>query len=154
MADYEIVETNPQPYIYIEHECEFGPGMQPLFAGAFGKLWQFREAHGIVPVGPPMSVTMHVAVNRSRFRVSLPVGIDDAKKATGEIAYDTLPAGRAVHVTHSGSYERLGETYDALMRWMGENGHGPGMPCWEVYVDDPGDVPEEKLRTEIYMPLG
>jgi len=154
MAEFEVVETNPQPYIFIEHEAEFGPDMQPLFADAFGKLWQFREAHGIVPVGPPMSVTVWVKGNRSRFRVSLPVGIGDAEKATGEIAFDTLPAGLAAHVTHNGSYQGLGATYDALMGWMSAQGHTPAMPCWEVYVDDPGEVPEETLRTEIYMPIG
>ncbi len=153
MAEHEIIETNPQPYIFIEKECAFGPDMQPLYADAFGKLWNFRTEHGIVPAGPPMSVTMSVQGNRSRFRVSLPVGVEDARKATGEIAFDTLPAGRAVHVTHTGSYEKLGETYDALMQWMGDNGHTPNMPCWEVYADDPGEVPEEKLRTEIYMPI-
>ena len=153
MAVYEIIETHPQPYIFIEHEAAFGPEMQPLFADAFGKLWQFREANGVTPVGPPMSVTMHVEGNRARFRVSLPVSAEDARKATGEIRSDTLAAGKAVHATHTGDYVRLSETYVAVMKWMTEQGHRPGMPCWEVYVDDPGEVAVEKLRTEIFMPV-
>ena len=28
------------------------------------------------------------------------------------------------------------------------------MPIWEVYVDDPGEVEEAKLRTEIFRRVG
>lgn len=31
---------------------------------------------------------------------------------------------------------------------------GQALPIWEVYVDDPGEVPEAELRTEIYRRVG
>lgn len=151
----EIITAEAQPYIYVEKESEFGSAMEPHFIDGFGKLGGFLQKHGATPVGPPMSVTMTVDGNRSRFRVSHPVTAEVADRAESDsvVNSDVLKGGKTVHVTHTGSYEGLSQTYDDLMTWMQKEGLGAGMPCWEVYVDDPGEVPEQKLRTEIFIPV-
>lgn len=39
-------------------------------------------------------------------------------------------------------YEKLGEVYVAIERWMEANGVRPADPPWEWYVTDPGEHPD------------
>jgi effector-binding domain-containing protein len=53
-----------------------------------------------------------------------------------------------------GPYDTLGETYAALMRWIGEQGRVVAGPMWEVYWTDPGTEPDPaRWRTEVIIPV-
>jgi len=71
----------------------------------------------------------------------------------GDIQCGELPAGKAISVTHVGSYDGLAETWRKLGAWIKEQGIEARADPWESYVDDPGEVPVEKLRTVIYWPV-
>ena len=43
---------------------------------------------------------------------------------------------------HSGPYDTLSQTYDALAAWIAAEGHIAGDGPWEIYVSDPGTVPD------------
>ena len=61
------------------------------------------------------------------------------------------PAGRVVTVAYHGSYDGLGEAYDALSRYCAEHKLARAGPFWEVYGhwnDDPA-----KLRTDVFQLL-
>jgi effector-binding domain-containing protein len=40
-----------------------------------------------------------------------------------------------------------------MMAYVQENGLSFAPPTWEVYLNDPSEVPEEQLLTEIYQAL-
>jgi effector-binding domain-containing protein len=50
---------------------------------------------------------------------------------------------------HRGAYDELGLTYEALEKWVVENGYRVTGAPWESYLDEP-DVAEP--RTEVYLP--
>jgi AraC family transcriptional regulator len=66
-----------------------------------------------------------------------------------------LPAGRYATTTHIGPYEALGDVWARFMgEWLPRSGERmkDGV-SFEIYRNTPGEVPKEKLRTELYIPL-
>jgi effector-binding domain-containing protein len=39
------------------------------------------------------------------------------------------------------------------MDWIAEQGLMMATPTWEIYLDDPGEVPEAELRTKVHVAL-
>ena len=77
--------------------------------------------------------------------VPLPAGLDEQR----------LPAGRYACAVHVGPYEKLGDAWARFMgEWLPASGHrlGDGV-SYEIYRNNPMQVPKEQLRTEMYVPL-
>ena len=64
-----------------------------------------------------------------------------------------LPAVTCAVAIHRGSYEELGLAHHSLFAWAQDNGHDPAGGIREIYVNDPNDVPEESLETEVLLPI-
>jgi effector-binding domain-containing protein len=66
----------------------------------------------------------------------------------GELEAGVTPSGQAVTALHVGPYDRLGETYDAMLAWAAGRGLRLGDTFWELY----GDWTEDpaRLETRIY----
>jgi len=64
-----------------------------------------------------------------------------------------LPGGPAAIALHVGAYPKLGAAYERLREWMAANGNEPGVGPWESYVNNPMEVPEQDLRTEVIWPV-
>jgi effector-binding domain-containing protein len=47
----------------------------------------------------------------------------------------------------------LKPVYNALLQWIGENGHTPTGIAYEFYYNSPNEVPESDLLTKIILPL-
>ena len=101
-----------------------------------------------------MSVFLGMDPSVLRFRGGVLVSAEDAAKAAGSIKTDKLPEGEAMTATHVGPYANLNLSHGALWKHMEDNGIPGSMPVWEIYVDDPGEVAEENLRTEIFRKIG
>jgi effector-binding domain-containing protein len=65
----------------------------------------------------------------------------------------TLPGGRFLSVLHTGPYPGVGKAYERLFAYMGEHGLAPGGPSRELYLNDPAEVPEDELLTEVQFPV-
>ncbi|KYK34544.1 MAG: hypothetical protein AYK22_05300 [Thermoplasmatales archaeon SG8-52-3] len=56
-------------------------------------------------------------------------------------------------ITHKEPYDKCGETYNKLYQWIEQNGNTITGPTQEVYLNDPREVGEEEILTEIYAPI-
>ncbi len=77
-----------------------------------------------------------------------PAGLDGA--AAGVV---TLPGGRFASVLHTGPYPGVGKAYERLFGYMNEHRLVPVGPSRELYLNDPAEVPEEELLTEVQFPV-
>ena len=71
------------------------------------------------------------------------------------IRLDTIPGGRyAVH-TLRGSYSGMHDAFQRMLgRWLPASGEEiDDRPCIEIYLNDPSEVTEAELRTELCIPL-
>ena len=78
----------------------------------------------------------------------------DVGRVEGVNIYD-LEETTAACTVHSGAYERLGEAYDALLKWVSENGYEIAGPVREMYlhVVKPVRQDDESYVTEIQVPV-
>ena len=151
MPEFAMRDVDPIHYLCVESES----GMDPQSVGeamgkAFGRVMEFMQHHGIPPAGQPIAIYSDYDPKVMRFRAGVPVAADDTRAAERDIVAGTTPSGKVLHFTHIGPYATLRDSYGAMMAHCEAQGLKVGAPAWEVYVDDPFEVPEERLRTEVY----
>lgn len=66
---------------------------------------------------------------------------------TADVVCSATPGGKVARVAHYGPYTELGRAYDAMGKWLRENGHLGATPFWEIYGDWYDDW--SKVRTDI-----
>jgi len=72
---------------------------------------------------------------------------------TGEISLCIVPGGTFAVKRITGPYSKLGAAFGDVVAWIGENGlviDGRGR---SLFHDDPKALPEEKLRSEAWIPV-
>lgn len=65
----------------------------------------------------------------------------------------TLPAIRAVSVVYRGPYHGVEAGYNKIFSYAEENNLETFMPSRELYFNDPAEVPEEELMTEVQVQI-
>ena len=78
----------------------------------------------------------------------------EAKKETGELRFKTLPEIRAACVFHKGSYRTFSESYEAVLRYIEENGYEIAGEIRESYIDGVWNKDDEsQWLSEIQVPV-
>lgn len=144
----------PQHYIYVDRECPYGPEIAKAMESGFGEVFTFVGTQGLKPLSMPMSVYLEMDPTMLRFRAGVIVSAEDATKASGNIKSDQLPSGDIMTATHTGPYDQMSDSHQAMWKHMEAEGIPAAMPVWEIYVDDPGQVPANQLRTDLYRAIG
>jgi effector-binding domain-containing protein len=122
-------------------------GIPTFLATAFAKVPRTIAQQGLEPIGPPYA--------RYHFREDGSIDVEAGFPISGHLARTTdvepgaLPAGHVVTTVHVGAYDQVGNAYEALTRYLLNNGYEPAGTAWESYLDDP-EVPEP--RTKVYLP--
>ena len=114
----------------------------------FGKPLMFGRCHDDPDVTP---------AEQCRYDACLVVKA--SAKVRGPVTPIDLPGGSFAVATHRGPYDRLGETYAALLARVanepleGQRRQLGDPPSLERYLNDPRKTAPEELLTEIWMPL-
>lgn len=119
---------------------------------AFPAIFQAITAAGVAPAGPPLARYFSFGEPVVEFECAIPVATPFT--GHGDIKASSVGGGDAVVCTHVGPYDTIGQTWEALMAWIGEQGRNPGGAGWESYLTDPGEEPDPaKWVTEVCLPL-
>jgi len=154
MPEFEIIEVDETPYLYVDRSTSHDPGeIGPAMGSAFQEVWSFMQAEGIAPTGGALSVYTSYDPEKMDFRSGFAIAPGDMAKASGAVKADVTPAGRAVHGTHKGPYSGIRQSYGEMHAFVQAKGVQFTAPTWEVYLNSPGEVPEEELLTELYQAL-
>lgn len=154
MSAYAIETLDARPYLYVAGEAPLEPeAMSAVIGAGFARVAAALQEAGAAPASRPM--VLYTAMDRARmvFRVGFFVDEAGAAAAGGDVQRDRTPGGATVRVTHTGPYDQLANSYEAVMAALARDGLTARMPTWEVYIDDPGCTPPEALRTDIHIPL-
>ncbi len=90
----------------------------------------------------------------SNIKVRYSQAVDRIGKENDSIKFEKLNPIKAACVYHKGAYEKLGEAYGYILKWVEENGYEIAEPIRERYIDgmwNKEDVNE--WLTEIQIPI-
>ena len=123
------------------------------YADGFGQITKFIAKNKLHQAGAPFGIEGGMAAGTYNFEAGIPVDRADALSADGVRVAQSY-AGKALKTTHVGAYDGLSKTEDKLAAYAAAHGYTPKGSMISWYVDDPSGTPVEKLRTEIYAPIG
>lgn len=149
--EVEITELFPQPTLAIKATTTPAE-LANVLGVLFGRVLAYARESGAEIVGQPF--TRYLAFNEKTVQLEAGMPVAMSVEGRSEVIAGELPAGPAAVTVHVGPYSRLAEAHVAISAWLTENGRQPAGPPWEVYLTDPGRVPDpEKWQTRVVYPL-
>lgn len=151
MEDIEIVEMDGLNVIGTRARGAYGDT-----ADLIPKVFQFAFENRLEISGPPIFLCHELSMeeveramrnNDADLEVALPV--KGEVNETEEIKHYSLPPVKVARTIHKGPYQKVGDTYNRLFAWMAENGKKVMGPYREYYLNDPSEVPENEILTEV-----
>ncbi|MCL4248415.1 MAG: GyrI-like domain-containing protein [Anaerolineae bacterium] len=118
---------------------------------AFDEIMAYLGALGEQPAGPPFVVYHNMDMQNLDIEIGFPV----SKRLPGKdrVQAGNLPEGRVATCLHTGPYSEIGQAYEALSKWVDENGYQATGTAIEIYLNDPEVTAPDKLQTQIVYPL-
>lgn len=143
-----IAET---PFLYMRRQVKPEEVAEAL-ASMLPPVFQYATTQGIPFAGPP--TTRYVSFGPGLVTIEAGMPVAGQAEGTDEIMAGSLVGGEVASTIHKGPYDSLDQGYEAIQRWMMENDEESGGAPWEVYLTDPGEVPDPaEWLTEIIHPL-
>lgn len=152
----EVVDVEPMQILFAAgHSSQDPEAIGPALAEAYGKVMAVIREQELRQQAAPLSVATRWEDNIYEFKAGIPI------EAAGEISVasdsdvqmETTYAGKAVRAVHTGPYEQLAVTYDAIEEFIEARGLAVNGYSWEQYVSEPGKTAEADLVTHIYYPV-
>jgi effector-binding domain-containing protein len=116
----------------------------------YQELFDYLARQDVAVTGPPFA---RYAFGEG-FGVEAGFPVAAPVHGEGGIVMSSLPPTRAATTLHTGPYERLGDAYDALEKWIADHGQERNGLHWEVYLTDPETEPDpRRYQTIVVMPF-
>ena len=149
---FDVRAVPAQPVLFVRRTCKRG-AISATIGPALAAVGAVMQKLGAKMAGPPF--TRYTAWRETDCDLEVGAPITPAVQSNdADVQSGQLGGGQALHTTHVGHYDKLGEAYDAAAQWLAANKREPTGPPWEVYVTDPGSVANpDDWKTEIYFPL-
>ncbi|MFZ2455046.1 MAG: GyrI-like domain-containing protein [Candidatus Altiarchaeia archaeon] len=155
MEEVTVVELKPQAVLGTRKKGRYTdiPAMLGALCGYPGAMPAFS--------GPPVFVChesspeeVEKANKEGTADVEVAIPVSKKIKGSKEIKNYELPGGKMAKIVHKGPYAKCGPAYEKLFAWIAKNKKKLAGPTREVYLNDPREVSEMDLLTEIYAPIG
>ncbi|HXV71451.1 MAG TPA: GyrI-like domain-containing protein [Acidimicrobiia bacterium] len=115
----------------------------------FGSVALYLDKTTNPPIGPPFARYRRLGARRFRVEAGFPV--ERRIYGSDEIVGSSLPGGTVAITTHTGPYDGMEATYEALASWLYSRDAIPVGDPWEIYFSEPTDPPGT-WRTDIVQP--
>ena len=150
----KIMELEPKNLIYVA----LTGGYSSLDYGkAYEQLWAVVKSQKLFTKGIEsicVSYDDPKITEASLQRSEVSLAIHKPAQPEGNVSCKSLAGGKYAVFSYQGSYAQLSAVCDAAMRWVVESEYElRDEPMFEKYLNDARRTPEEKLKTEIYIPI-
>ncbi len=118
---------------------------------SYGTIMAHMTGGGQHPAGMPFVAYYNMDIEDLDVEIGIPTA--EILAGDGDIYGAEIPAGKVAECVYTGPYSGMRPAYDQLAAFVAEQGVEVTGIAYEMYIDDPGDTPEEELRTLILFPL-
>jgi effector-binding domain-containing protein len=147
----ELVNLDPATTAVIRSVVPVA-GLRDFFDDSFRTLAQVLAAQRVNAMSPAFGLYRGTPGETLDLEVGF-VTDRPVQPADGIIA-GSLPGGRAGRLTHSGSFDGLGSSWQRLETWIQAQGLSLRPERWESYVTRPSpEMNPRDLRTDLTWPL-
>ena len=150
----KIIELEPKNLIYVALTGKYGT---LDYGKAYEQLWAVVKSQKLFTKGIEsicVSYDDPKITEASLQRSEVSLSIHKHADPEGEVSCKTLAGGKYAVFFYQGSYTHLSAVYDAAMRWVIDSEYEVREePTFEKYLNDSRRTPEEKLKTEVYIPI-
>lgn len=146
-------EVKPIDSMYVASTAKMGPYAQ--VGTSVMELFTWLGKNKITPAGKPFGIYYDnpatVKPESTRYEVCVPV----PAKTKGDKMVMIKKFGPALVAAtlYVGPYENVSPVYPKLMQWITNNNYEIVGPAYEFYMNDPGKVPAESLKSEVAFPV-
>jgi effector-binding domain-containing protein len=146
----ELKELAPVPAMLIRTHTTMRE-LGTLFETGYQEILQLLASQGSTPKGPPFA--RYYGMSAGTFEIEFGFPADDGLAGDGRVVTGSTPEGKAATCTYIGPYGEIEAAYDALMKWVEDNGFVLNGEAYEVYIDNPAETPPDRLRTQVHLLL-
>ena len=151
MSDIEIIQQAPRPFIGIRRKVHISE-LTPFYTEVLPKVAKWLQEKGITPASQPMSMWCAMDMESGIADTHAGFFVESEIEGEGEITLGMTSGGDLLKLVHRGSYDGMGQSWGRVFAHAQTLGRKPGAG-WEIYVDDPGMMEADQVRTEIYLPV-
>ena len=150
----EIENLDAVPVVYQERVVDRDQ-IGAAFAEMLPSVFEYVMGEGLAPAGHPYVRYIDASPAFLTIQGGIPL-TESAPPPPAEsgLVASELPAGRAAVTIHQGPYDTLGDAHVALDRWIAASEHASAGGPWELYLTDPGEVPDPAdWQTKLCWPI-
>lgn len=151
LTEPTLLTLDARPTAVIRHEGITVAELPPLFDAGYSAV----AASGAALAGPPFALYHRAPMATFDLELGFPLSQPLASAVEGDpsVLPATLPAGRALALSHFGSYDSLSEGWDLLVAEAQRRGVAT-TGFMEVYVTEPTPgIDPATLRSDLYLLL-
>lgn len=146
----EVVEVEAQSFVSIKDSCtveEMPSKMKEIYT----ELGIFMGMKGIESGANTLAYYYTYSPKKVVFEPAFTV--NEPIASNGRIRYSTTPAGKALKAVYVGDNEGLYDVHMGIEAYAKASGINLADFCWEVYINQEGDVQTNELETHIYYSI-
>lgn len=154
MSKYDVVIKKVEP-LRVASIRDIIPAYNQQ-GGLWDELCGYLTTQRVRPKGPGLTIYYDEEYKEHDVDVEACLPIGDALPEPHRVKVSTLPAVETMACTiHHGPFVTLSEAYNAILKWIDENGYHITGPCREVYLRGPkdGSQTDPDTVTEIQFPV-
>lgn len=121
---------------------------------ALGAIYPAVATHlrtrGAAPASAPMMIYTEHDAGGGTFEFIAGYFVEPPVTGAETIESGAIPPGETAELLHIGPYDQLGSTHEKVQLWIRQQGRDAAGPCWDIFVNDPGEVGDPALfRTRV-----
>lgn len=147
---FEVIQTPAQPVLSIRKITSVAQ-LPQLIGSVFHDIIDYLSEKGLQPADAPFACYYNMDMENLDVEIGFPVMA--ALPGRGEIKSGEIPAGNKAATLYVGPYQDMGPTYEAMNKWVTDNGYEATGVVYELYYNSPMEVPENQLLTKIVFLL-